>query len=198
MNSDFWNQRYSADEFVYGTTPNDFFRETIDTIVSGKILLPAEGEGRNAVYAAQKGWLVDAFDTSSKAMEKAMKLASDKKVKINYQIDDVIFFQPKLDFYNVAAITFLHLPRQQRRILSVKLWEALRPGGKFIMEAFSKQQLNYQSGGPKEKEILYSEAEIHTDFPCFKVELLQTVERDLKEGTHHFGKASVIRFIGVK
>lgn len=198
MSSDFWNERYAAVEYVYGIEPNDFFKEQLNLLPAGKILLPGEGEGRNAVYAAQKGWQVDAFDISSAAMQKAQKLANEKQVKINYQIDDLLFFQPKMDFYNTTALIFVHLPRKQRRIVSVKLWESLRQGGKLIMEVFSKEQLNFQTGGPSDAELLYSEAEILSDFPCFKPEMLKTIKRELKEGIYHRGQASVIQFVGVK
>jgi 2-polyprenyl-3-methyl-5-hydroxy-6-metoxy-1,4-benzoquinol methylase len=198
MEAEFWDERYSQEHYAYGKEPNDFFRETIDSMIAGKILIPAAGEGRDVIFAAQKGWMVDAFDISKAGLNKAMKLAREKGVKINYEIDNILFFQPKMDFYNLAAVIFLHLPRQQRRILSTKLWDSLRPGGKIIMEVFSKNQADYGTGGPKDLNLLYSEDDILSDFPCFKPELLQTMERNISEGTLHKGKASVIRFIGVK
>ena len=68
--SNFWDERYSSEEYVYGTEPNQFFKEQIDKItVPGKLLLPGEGEGRNAIYAARSGWQVDVFDQSRTAKE---------------------------------------------------------------------------------------------------------------------------------
>ncbi len=198
MNSEFWNERYSAGEYVYGREPNDFLREFIEPLQPGKLLLPGEGEGRNAVYAAKKGWIVDAFDTSSVAMEKALGLASEKGVKISYQIENILFYQPKTDFYNLVALLFVHLPRIQRRYVSARMFESLRPGGKIIMEVFSIDQIKFGTGGPNDPNLLYSEKEIITDFPCFKIESLLTIERELNEGAFHKGIASVIRFIGVK
>jgi SAM-dependent methyltransferase len=198
MNPETWDERYSAEEYVYGKEPNDYFKKVIDSMNSGKLLLPGDGEGRNAVYAAQRGWTVDAFDISQNAATKALRLAKEKSVRISFQVDNFLFFQPKTDFYNLVAVLFLHIPRNQRRIFSVKLWDSLRPGGKLIMEVFSKEQLKYNSGGPKNSELLYSEQEILADFPCFKPEHLGTVERDLKEGQLHKGRASVIRYIGIK
>lgn len=58
----FWNNRYKEKEFAYGIAPNQFFKESINKLkIKGTILLPAEGEGRNAVYAAKKGLKVTAF-----------------------------------------------------------------------------------------------------------------------------------------
>jgi 2-polyprenyl-3-methyl-5-hydroxy-6-metoxy-1,4-benzoquinol methylase len=198
MSSEFWNERYSSPEYVYGKDPNDFFREYIEEQISGKILLVGEGEGRNAIYAAQRGWTVDALDVSQKGKDKAQKLAREKGVRINYEVDNILFHQPKQDFYNLIGVFFLHLPRQQRRILSVKLWEALRPGGKMIMEVFSKDQLKLGTGGPKESELLYNEQEMMSDFPCFKFEKLQQIEREIHEGSLHKGRVSVVQAIGVK
>lgn len=198
MTSETWDERYSAEEYVYGKEPNDYFKKVIDSMNTGKLLLPGDGEGRNAVYAAQRGWTVDAFDISSNAMKKALQLAKEKDVRISYQVENLLFFQPKTDYYNLAALLFVHIPRQQRRIVSVKLWDSLRPGGKLVMEVFSKEQINFSSGGPKDSGLLYSEQELLSDFPCFKPEYLETLERDLKEGELHKGRASVIRFIGSK
>ena len=53
---EFWDTRYAEIDFAYGKTPNTFFKDSIDKLTPGKLLLPADGEGRNAVYAATKGW----------------------------------------------------------------------------------------------------------------------------------------------
>lgn len=82
--ADFWNEMYGTEEFRYGTTPNEFFKEKLDKMKPGSVLLPAEGEGRNAVYAATQGWDVTAFDISAQGKEKAVQLAKQHNVSINY------------------------------------------------------------------------------------------------------------------
>ena len=89
MSKDFWNSRYSEKEFAYGTDPNEFFKEQIDKIIPGRAIFLGEGEGRNAVYAAKLGWQVDAVDFSSSAKDKALKLAKENNVKINYVVSDL-------------------------------------------------------------------------------------------------------------
>jgi 2-polyprenyl-3-methyl-5-hydroxy-6-metoxy-1,4-benzoquinol methylase len=81
----FWDERYSTTEFIYGSEPNSFFKSELEKLASGKILLLGEGEGRNAVYTALNGWTVDAVDFSLKAKEKALQLAEENKVHINYK-----------------------------------------------------------------------------------------------------------------
>lgn len=86
----FWNQRYDEPEYAYGTQPNLFFKDQLDQLTPGKLLMPAEGEGRNAVYAAGKGWEVTAFDSSSSGQKKALRLAQEKKVTLNYLVADAL------------------------------------------------------------------------------------------------------------
>tara|TARA_X000000950_G_scaffold260222_1_gene329392 strand:+ start:219 stop:527 length:309 start_codon:yes stop_codon:yes gene_type:complete len=83
---EFWDARYAQETYVYGKEPNNYFKKTLNLLKPGKILLPAEGEGRNAVHAASLGWEVFAYDFSEFAYKKAMKLAREKEVSINYQI----------------------------------------------------------------------------------------------------------------
>ena len=84
---DFWNQRYAEEEYAYGTEPNAFFKAQLDQRTPGRLLLPAEGEGRNAVYAAKKGWEVVAFDQSDAGQKKALKLAKETLVKFRLNLD---------------------------------------------------------------------------------------------------------------
>jgi len=85
----FWNQRYTEKDMVYGREPNAYFKAFIDSHKSGTLLLPADGEGRNAVYAASKGWHVDAFDFSEVARERAMDFARGEKLLINDELKNI-------------------------------------------------------------------------------------------------------------
>ena len=102
---DFWNDRYGRAEYAYGKDPNVFFKEQLDLLPPGKILLSAEGEGRNAVYAAEKGWQASAYDWSENACRKAIQLAEEKKVSIDYQICSLtdLSFEPE-SFDAIALI----------------------------------------------------------------------------------------------
>jgi hypothetical protein len=62
--NNFWDERYADEEYVYGTTPNQYFKQELEKLTPGKILLPGEGEGRNAVFAATQGWKVTARSKS--------------------------------------------------------------------------------------------------------------------------------------
>jgi len=197
--SNFWDERYSSKEYVYGKKPNHFFKEQIDKIsVPGKILLPGEGEGRNAICAAKLGWKVDAFDQSSVAKLKALKLARENNVEINYSNVDLAKFTPQKNYYDCAAIIFVHLTPDFRSEFHKKIIGSIKPNGKIILELFSKNQFGKKSGGPQDLIMLSSVDEIENDFKQLKPILLKEENISLDEGEKHSGQASVIRFVGEK
>jgi hypothetical protein len=196
MNS-MWDERYSEEGYAYGSEPNAFFKSYIDKLPPGKLLLPAEGEGRNAVYAAKKGWNVVAFDSSEAGKDKALKLAEENKVEIEYRIESIENFNSN-DKFDLIALIFVHQPPEIKKIFHTKLIDCLEDNGLIIMEVFSKKQIGRKSGGPQNIEMLSSKEDISSEFKNLKIELLKETETILNEGKYHNGEASVIRFIGKK
>ncbi|MEQ8218535.1 MAG: methyltransferase domain-containing protein [Arenibacter sp.] len=194
---DFWNERYNVRGYVYGTSPNHFLKEQLSLSEPGNILLPAEGEGRNAVHAAKQGWNVTAFDSSGNAKKKALKLAGNENVKINYQISDVLKFTTA-ERFDVLALLYAHFPINIRQQAHHHLLQFLKPNGKVFFEAFAKEQLKNSSGGPKTKEMLFSVEEIQAEFLGLKFEFLEQRTILLDEGEYHKGEAEVIRFVATK
>jgi SAM-dependent methyltransferase len=199
-----WDSRYSNEEYAYGTLPNEFFRESLDKYKpTGKILMPAEGEGRNAVFAAKSGLDVTAFDISIEGKNKALKLADQENVTIDYQVGD--FYELKLvDVqYDAAALIYAHFPPSLLSKYYRKIAELIKPGGMIMLEGFSKNHIKYQEkypniGGPKTLDFLFSKESIQADFADFEIIQLEEVEVALNEGIYHNGIGSVIRFIGKK
>ncbi len=195
---EFWNERYGQHEFIYGQKPNSFFEEQIALLQPGKILLPAEGEGRNAVYAATQGWEVTAFDFSEAGKKKAEKLASETGVTIDYQISAAADFEAEADTFDVVAFIYAHFPSQLRQAVHQKAVKWLKPGGKVILEAFHARQLHRNSGGPKKPEMLYDLPMLRNDFSPLQEVLLEEKIITLSEGAYHKGVAEVVRFVGEK
>ena len=198
-----WNDRYSNEEFAYGEEPNNFFKEQIEKLNAGTILFPAEGEGRNAVYAAKLGWEVAAFDISEEGKNKALKLAEANNVKIDYKVGalETLNYQPEQ--FDAIALIYAHFPADIKSYLHKTLETYLRKDGIIIFEAFSKKHLEYLAindkvGGPKDIESLFSIEEIKADFPNYEIIQLEEIEIELNEGLFHNGKGSVIRFVGRK
>lgn len=201
--SDFWDERYSVNEYVYGEHPNSYLKEQLDTLPVGSILFVGEGEGRNGVYAAKLGWKVSAYDLSVEGKKKAEKLASKHNVEIDYHVGELHDLDYEKEQFDVIALIFTHFTSAQRTAMHKELATHLRVGGSIIIEVFSKKQLNYQikgdsGGGPKSIDMLYSLEDIQSDFENFEIIELEETERYLMEGDHHNGLASVIRFMGVK
>lgn len=194
---EFWDERYSNSEFVYGTAPNDFFKEWIDKQKPGTILFPCEGEGRNAVYAATKGWDANAFDFSEKGKEKAERLAASLKVSIDYEVSEALYYNNNKKFDAIVLI-FAHFPEITRKNIHRRLSAMLKPGGTLLLEAFSTDQIKYASGGPRNIELLYSMKLLKDDFSELEIQLLQNKEIQLYEGLFHGGKADVVRLIAKK
>lgn len=198
MKKNIWDERYNQEDYVYGIKPNSFFAEHLKKMPPGKIILPCEGEGRNAVFAASNGWLVDAFDTSEVGKQKALKLAEKKGVSITYLIGDANSIIFPSNEYDVVAFIYAHFPEEIRKNIHQRAINWLKPGGKVILEAFHPNQLKNNSGGPKNEAMLYTEAMLTDDFKGLELELLKTTQTILNEGKFHEGTADIIRFIGVK
>lgn len=194
----FWNQRYKSVDYIYGEEPNHFFATQINELKIGSLILPCEGEGRNAVYAASKGWKVNAFDGSLEGKNKALQLAIKKGVEINYEIDDASLINYPENSVDVVAFIYAHFSTTQRAQIHKKAISWLRPGGKIILEAFNPQQLKNNSGGPKELSMLYSLEMLQSDFSSLRFDLIQNIQTTLKEGSFHDGIANVIQFVATK
>jgi SAM-dependent methyltransferase len=192
-----WDQRYAVTDYVYGYLPNAFLKSFIDGEKPGSIFLPCEGEGRNAVYAARQNWDVYALDYSESGKQKALAWARDNNVQIVYEIADLITWDKSLKV-DVIALIYAHFQPEWRPAIHKKLTEKLKPGGKLIMEAFSKNQIHFNTGGPRDIEMLYSTQIIRNDFQEMDIELLTEQITELNEGPLHSGKASVIRMIAKK
>jgi SAM-dependent methyltransferase len=197
MENKFWNKRYSENNTVYGHEPNLFFKAFIDSHNPGSILLPAEGEGRNAIYAAEKGWLVDAFDFSEVARKKALLQATAKNVNINYWVQEIETYKAEKK-YDAVALIYVHLPQALRSSFHEQIFQSLNSGGYLILEAFAKEQAAFNSGGPKDKQMLYDAPSICSDFPFLYLLSCRQKETELNEGEFHKGKAAVLQLVGQK
>ena len=196
----FWEKRYSAPDYTYGVKPNGYFKNRLDALPSGgRLLLLAEGEGRNAVYAAQQGWQVTAVDFSEMARDKALALAANAGVQFRYEIADIsrynIFGKGPWD---VIALVYAHFPQAIRQTIHRKCAAGLYRGGKIILEAFNRRQLNRLSGGPKDPDMLYPKVLLEDDFEALEVLEMAESTIYLHEGEGHVGLAEVVRMYAEK
>lgn len=194
---DFWNEKFQGDELLYGEAPNNFIKENIELLLKAKtVMCVGEGEGRNAIFLADKGFEVEALDASDVALLKLRKRALENHLAIKIRHTLLEYWNPN-PLYDAVICTYLHLPKPKQKELFEKSVQALKLDGIFIAELFSESQLNFTSGGPRNIALLYDFndiLDIVKFLPCVVVKLSQEVII-LNEGEKHAGKASVIRII---
>jgi hypothetical protein len=194
-----WDDRYRETDFAYGKTPNLFFKQHLDQLPKGTLLMPADGEGRNGVYAATTGWQVTSTDLSPEGKTKALQLAKELNTTLSYIVSDLETIQFEPASFDAIGLIYAHFLPEKKSILHKQLDTYLKPGGTIIFEAFSKNhKANAQVGGPTETAWLFSEEEIKNDFLNYDIILLREETIGLEEGKYHNGEGTVIRFIGKK
>jgi len=195
---DLWDKRYATEEFIYGREANAFFASQLELLAPGILLLPGEGEGRNAVHAALAGWKVEAFDQSRVAAEKALAYAAEMNVHLDYVVSGIEESSILPEAYDAVGLIYVHAPPPLRTRLHSRVVQSLKPGGTVILEAFHVSQLGNDTGGPKIPDLLFTEEIIRTDFSGLEINKLEQVCVHLDEGAYHQGEAEIIQFLGRK
>ena len=192
-----WDERYETAEYVFGTEPNDFLAEHAREL-RGPVLSIAEGEGRNGVFLASLGLEVHGVDGSEVGLGKAQALARSRNVEIRTEVADLETFEPEAERYGAVVSISAHLPSAIRKRLYPLLERCLVPGGIFLLEAYSEAQLERDTGGPKDLDMLMTTGKIRGELPGLEPLHLRELVREVNEGRRHRGAAAVVQFIGRK
>ena len=193
-----WNARFSGDGWAYGKEANAWLAERIKP-GNGNALVPADGEGRNAVWIASQGYDTTVFDLSDVGKEKCAQLAKERSVSVHYEVDDLELRDFSKQEYDLIACSWFHVPwtifcEHYPRMLS-----SLKPGGEFICEGYHTSQLEMTSGGPKSLDLLWDLdqvlAVIGEGFTIkhAKVDTVQLDESNLHRGPAHVVRLHMIR-----
>ncbi|MGY4539518.1 SAM-dependent methyltransferase [Mucilaginibacter sp. UYNi724] len=198
-----WDDRYKEESYAYGKCPNLFFKHWLQKFKPGSILMPADGEGRNGVFAAGLGWNVTSTDLSAEGKFKAQELAKEKDVTIDYVVGDLEQIQFEVASFDCIGLIYAHFAAEKKSLLHQKLTSYLKPGGLVIFEAFSKEhlrliQLDSKVGGPMDINMLFSKEELSADFENYDFLVMEEEETQLDEGKYHNFQSSVIRFVAKK
>jgi cyclopropane fatty-acyl-phospholipid synthase-like methyltransferase len=191
-----WDERFAQAEPVYGDAPNAFLAAQSFRFQPGmKLLVPADGYGRNGIWLAKQGFHVHTVDLSLVGVERARKAAHAEGVAITIERADLSTWAwPAEEFDGVASI-FLHLPPDTRAKIHASMLRAVKPGGLIILEAFTPAQLQHSSGGPKQIELLYTAEMLRRDFAPAEALELEEKEVRINEGHMHRGAAAVVQAV---
>lgn len=191
-----WDERYSGEDYFYGTEPNAFLVSQTDRLQSGmSCLAVADGEGRNGVWLAEQGLDVLSLDASPVAQAKAKRLAQMRGIEIRFEQVDLLGWRSEERFDVVAAIFIQFVGPELRPAQFENLKRHLKPGGLLLLQGYTPRQLEYKTGGPSQVENLYSESMLRE--LCADMEILHLRVHDsvIHEGTGHSGMSALIDLV---
>ena len=188
-----WHERFSTETYMYGKEPNEFLVGAVRDLPKGKVLCIAEGEGRNAVYLASLGSEVTAWDFAQSGLDKTKQLADEKGVVVATALHDLAEVNWADEQWDAIIHIFGHFPENvmQRTLSGIK--KALKPGGFYISELYTKEQLDYGTGGPKNLEMLCDPVTLLQQFDSYFVKHFHIGEVNRIEGQLHTGTAHVVQ-----
>ena len=199
--AEMWDNRFAGEDFAYGKEPNVWLAERISQIPppeQNKALIPADGEGRNAVWCARLGWNTEVFDLSAQGKIKCEMLAAEHGVSVEYEIADLKELQLAEEQFDLIAFSWFHTPSTLRKEKFCNFMPALKKGGHLITEGYHKTQMPMDSGGPKSLDLLWDLDEILEEFLDslpgeVKIEHAAVTSTILEESELHTGLARVVR-----
>jgi len=163
MDSEDWNQRYAGRELVWTSEANRFLVQEAATLASARALDLACGEGRNAVWLAERGWQVTGVDFSTVGVAKAQRLADARGVTVEWVTANVLDHRPKPAAFELVIIFYLQVPATQRTPIVRRAAGAVAPGGTFLLVAHDASNIAAGYGGPQDPAVLYAAQDIVTD-----------------------------------
>ncbi len=194
---EFWDSRYAAPEYAYGTAPNAGLVALEHLLPRGaRVLVPGDGEGRNGVWLASRGHRVTVVDQSAAGLRKCAQLAASRAVSVETVQADLADYSPETAGYDALVLVFVHLPPEVRRAVHQRLLNALKPGGVLILEGFDRSHLGLPGGGPRDPAWLFDADSLQADFAACAELGIELIDGDLDEGPWHQGRARVLRVHG--
>jgi cyclopropane fatty-acyl-phospholipid synthase-like methyltransferase len=197
---DTWQARYAGDEFHFGREPNVFVRNRAALVAPGStVLCVADGEGRNSVFLAEQGARVTAFDFAPNAVAKAQRLAAERGVTVDFRVSDIQSWNwAAADYDAVVAIFIQFLAPEDRARVFAGMRAAVKPGGLMLLEGYRPEQVDYGTGGPPNRENMYTAPWLREEFAGWEIVALDAYDAHLEEGTRHVGMSALIDLVARK
>lgn len=193
MDSTAWDDRYAAADLVWSAGPNATVAALVESRPPGRALDLAAGEGRNALWLAQRGWDVTAVDFSAVAIERTDQLADERlgadRDRLRTLVADVLRWEPPPAAYDLVLVVFLHLSAPDLTVVHRRAATALAPGGLLVVLAHDRSNLDGGYGGPQDRTVLPTPADVVADLADtgLVVQRSDVIERAVDVGAevHH-------------
>lgn len=197
---EFWDERYAAEHYFFGTEPNKFLAAQGHLLKPGQqVLAVADGEGRNGVWLASHGADVLSVDFSPVAQEKARRLAAENNVTIRFELADLLNWEWGENRFDVIVAIFIQFAGPEGRAqMFDSIRRALKPGGYLIMQGYTPKQVEYKTGGPSNPENMYTGKLLRDGFGDFEILHLCEHEEVVDEGPGHSGHSALIDLVARK
>lgn len=181
MKREDWDRRYAERELVWSAEPNRFLVAETEALPPGRALDLACGEGRSAVWLAERGWQVTAVDYSGVALEKARRIAERRGVAVDWVLADLLDYEPEARAFGLVLILYLHVLGDERRRILARAAAAVAPGGTLLLVGHDLANLTEGWGGPSDASLLYTPGEIAGELPGLEIVKAERVYRRPEE-----------------
>ncbi len=181
----YWNEKFAAtDELVYTETVNRFVKQYCEDLPKGKMIDLAGGEGRNAIFFAEKGWQVENIDISNVGLTKFLKFADERGVteKVFANCADATGFESVLTPVDLGVVAYLQIEVNDLADALDCLIENIRKGGVLFGVWHSRANLGSDYSGQQNPDLLADIDEIReimADQPV-EIEVLENVEGQIQ------------------
>ncbi|RKF19274.1 class I SAM-dependent methyltransferase [Altericroceibacterium spongiae] len=194
-----WDERYAEEGLAYGDAANDFLVQQVSALQPGNCLCLAEGQGRNATWLAQQGFDVTAVDQSATGLAAARDFAAQRGVSIRTEVADLADYDLGEARWDNMVSIFAHMPSVVRKALHSRVARGLKPGGVFLLEAYTPETLQTSGmGGPKEPDLLMTLESLREELQGLEFRVGREIRRDVNEGKYHRGEGAVVQVIARK
>lgn len=195
MSTEFWNDRYKSADYAYGREPNEFLKAEAHRIPKGRVLCLAEGEGRNAVFLAGLGHDVTAVDFSLEGIRKTEALAKERRVKVTTVRADLSNYEIEPNVYTGIVAIFAHVPPAVRARIHAAVTKGLQLGGVYVLEAYTPEQIPFNTGGPKDPALLMTLEGLRVELAPLTLDVGRECTRTVTEGLYHTGEAATVQIV---
>lgn len=181
MTREAWNSRYAAAaDLVWSAEPNRLFAAEVEALAAGRALDLACGEGRNAIWLAERGWEVTAVDYAEVALERARRIAAQRGVDVRLVHADLLDYLPEPESFDLVAVLYLQIPADERRLVLGRAAAAVAQNGTFLLIGHDLLNLTEGTGGPKDASVLYTPEDVVSDLAGLTVERAERTLRDVE------------------